>query len=183
MANAYNNPSLFWALRGGGGGTFGILTSATYRTHPIQPVSAVFLIANFSSRAITEEIMTDYIGLHSPLADRGWGGYSTLTKLGLQSFYISPTSSLVDANKTFTPLFNTILEKTNGTALNFTTTFPSFYNWYLQFIYNNTGQVGGRVEISSRLLSKELAEKNPQKVAKVMVSLIEEGKTDSVAWK
>lgn len=33
-ANACTNPDLFWALRGGGGGTFGIVTSATIRTFP-----------------------------------------------------------------------------------------------------------------------------------------------------
>lgn len=33
-ANACTNPDLFWALRGGGGGTFGIVTSVTLRTFP-----------------------------------------------------------------------------------------------------------------------------------------------------
>ncbi|KAM3520495.1 hypothetical protein MY4038_009400 [Beauveria bassiana] len=32
-ANDYQNQDLFWALRGGGGGTFGVVTSATLRTH------------------------------------------------------------------------------------------------------------------------------------------------------
>ncbi len=32
-ANAYNNPDLFWALKGGGGGTFGVATRLTLRTH------------------------------------------------------------------------------------------------------------------------------------------------------
>ncbi|EEB97762.1 hypothetical protein MPER_02850, partial [Moniliophthora perniciosa FA553] len=38
--NAYSNPDLFWALRGGGGGTFGVVTSVTYRTHELVPVAA-----------------------------------------------------------------------------------------------------------------------------------------------
>lgn len=33
-ANACTNPDLFWALRGGGGGTYGIVTSATLQTYP-----------------------------------------------------------------------------------------------------------------------------------------------------
>ena len=32
-ANEFQNPDLFWALRGGGGGTFGVVTRLTLRTH------------------------------------------------------------------------------------------------------------------------------------------------------
>lgn len=35
IANEARNPDLFWALRGGGGGTFGIVTKATLLAHPM----------------------------------------------------------------------------------------------------------------------------------------------------
>ncbi|KAK6811559.1 hypothetical protein RU639_012688 [Aspergillus parasiticus] len=38
VANAHQNQDLFWALRGGGGGTFGVVTRATIRTYPDVPV-------------------------------------------------------------------------------------------------------------------------------------------------
>lgn len=31
IANEYQNSDLFWALRGGGGSTFGVLLEATYK--------------------------------------------------------------------------------------------------------------------------------------------------------
>src|SRR5215472_5505593 len=34
-ANAASNPDLFWALKGGAGGTFGAVTRLTLRTHPL----------------------------------------------------------------------------------------------------------------------------------------------------
>ncbi|WOO40797.1 FAD-binding oxidoreductase [Rubellicoccus peritrichatus] len=34
-ANAFQHPDLFWALRGGGGSTYGIITRITYATHPL----------------------------------------------------------------------------------------------------------------------------------------------------
>jgi FAD/FMN-containing dehydrogenase len=35
IANAHTNPDLFWAIKGGGGGTFGIVTRLTLRTHEL----------------------------------------------------------------------------------------------------------------------------------------------------
>ena len=35
IANACTNPDLFWALKGGGGGSFGVVTRLTLRTHEL----------------------------------------------------------------------------------------------------------------------------------------------------
>jgi FAD/FMN-containing dehydrogenase len=35
IANAHTNPDLFWAIKGGGGGSFGVVTRMTLRTHEL----------------------------------------------------------------------------------------------------------------------------------------------------
>src|SRR5262249_5545232 len=35
IANACTNPELFWALKGGGGGNFGVITRVTLKTHEL----------------------------------------------------------------------------------------------------------------------------------------------------
>ncbi|KAI0045240.1 FAD-binding domain-containing protein [Auriscalpium vulgare] len=39
-ANAHSHPDLFWALRGGGAGSWGVIISVTLRTHPTFDVTA-----------------------------------------------------------------------------------------------------------------------------------------------
>ena len=43
VCNARQYPDLYWALRGGGGGNFGIVTRLMFRTHPVAPVATYAL--------------------------------------------------------------------------------------------------------------------------------------------
>ncbi|KAI6144190.1 hypothetical protein BKA82DRAFT_4175292, partial [Pisolithus tinctorius] len=55
--NNYQYSDLFWALRGGGGGTYGIVTSVTYRTYQQLPVVLYFMQANVTNATVMKELI------------------------------------------------------------------------------------------------------------------------------
>ena len=59
-ANACANPDLFWALKGGGGGSFGIVTRVTLRVHALPER---FGAVNFTVRATSDAAYRRLVGL------------------------------------------------------------------------------------------------------------------------
>jgi FAD/FMN-containing dehydrogenase len=74
-ANACQNADLFWALRGGGGGTFGVVTRVTLRTHALPSTFGIVTgdIAAKSDAAF-QELIARFLELYRDrLNDEHWG--------------------------------------------------------------------------------------------------------------
>jgi FAD/FMN-containing dehydrogenase len=75
VANACQNSDLFWALRGGGGGTFGVVTQVTLMTHP-APTFLGFVLGDLKAkddnafRELLERFLTFY---RENLRNEDWG--------------------------------------------------------------------------------------------------------------
>ncbi|KDR72544.1 hypothetical protein GALMADRAFT_213094 [Galerina marginata CBS 339.88] len=179
-ANAHQHPDLFWALRGGGGGTYGIVVSATYKTHPIFPVTMFALVANFTAPNIAQEVVTEFVKLHPAISDAGWGGYTGISNTNFQTLFVRPNTSEADANSTFSHLLGVAYNATGGSIQTATLTYPTFLDWYTTW-FSSVGQVGSRVEIASRLLPHSFASQNPATAAKIMLSIDGGVATNSVA--
>ena len=75
IANACQNQDLFWALRGGGGGTFGVVTRVTLMTHPLPETFGIArgtITAHDPEafRALVAEFLTFY---RDHLDNEHWG--------------------------------------------------------------------------------------------------------------
>lgn len=75
IANACSNPDLFWGLKGGGGGSLGVIARVTLKTHELPPLfGAVFAGVKASSDAafkrLIERFMTFY---RDSLFNPAWG--------------------------------------------------------------------------------------------------------------
>jgi len=71
VANACSHPDLFWALRGGGGGNFGIVTRLTLRVHPLPET---FGAVNLTVKATSDAAYRRLVGLTLDFASRALVG-------------------------------------------------------------------------------------------------------------
>lgn len=134
--NAYQNTDIFWALRGGGGPSFGVATSITYKTHPELPYTGAYYVGSANSTEAYIELLTAWSKYHNAISDAGWVGvwpffentlYLTFTSQGT-----SPPGSA--ANTTFEEFF-TASRKIPG--VNVSVALTAQYSTYYEFFYDN----------------------------------------------
>jgi len=156
IANAYRNEDLFWALRGGGGGTWGVVTSVTYKTHPSKPLSSANLSANSTNADSTQNILTEIIRLAPSLVERGYGGYFTIFAGQIQLGLLSPNVTAEETQATFLPLFELAASQPGLSVQNSTVVYQDFWGWYETLFVASWEAVGIPTEMSSWLLPQDI---------------------------
>ena len=157
-ANPYLNQDLFWALRGGGGGTWGIVTSVTYKTHPSTPFSAAIFLVNSTNADSTQNLLTEIIRLTPSLVEQGYGGYGSVSINQIQLIVLSPNVTAEQTNATFHPLFEFAISQPGLSVVNFTIPYQDFWSFYDPLFTTSNGLVGVPSEISSWLLPKDVVQ-------------------------
>jgi hypothetical protein len=83
-ADACSEPDLFWALRGGGGGNWGVVTNVEYKVHPQTPITRlkftfpdkplpIFPVTNENTKKLLRE-WTSFWVRNLPTAEIQWAG-------------------------------------------------------------------------------------------------------------
>jgi len=101
VADRCSNSDLFWALRGGGGGTFGVITHMIYKLHPKRPIVRFqFDLGDLAQNDADVSKFLKYWVETSPSLDSRWGG--SFSWFGLDLFFVG---NLVGANFSFLDAF------------------------------------------------------------------------------
>ena len=158
IVNPYQNEDLFWALRGGGGGTWGVVTSVTYKTHPSTPLSSAILLANSTNSNSTQNILTEIIRLTPSLVEQGYGGYGGIIAGQIALFFTSPNVTAEETQATFLPLFELTASQPGLSVENYTVVYQDFWSWYETLFVASGEVVGIPAEMSSWLLPKDIIE-------------------------
>jgi hypothetical protein len=166
LASPCSNLDLFQALRGGGPGTYGIVTSATVRTYPDTPIVGVVLLitpqeGNDDLETYLDAVTTWYQqtpailagGVQGYAAWVAWDGKSSLAPPSRMLEMISGAfnQTVEQVQSTMEPVMAQ-LSPFNSRGLNVTIQylpFPDYYS-YSTALQHNSMEIGGGILISSR---------------------------------
>jgi FAD/FMN-containing dehydrogenase len=109
-ASASQHPDLFWALRGGGGGTFGVVSAMTFRTYPMpQNLSAAIGSVRASSAEDYSQLVDALVRLFPDLVSQGWGEQARLGPDNvIELFMLAPDLTEADADAVWQPFLRWI---------------------------------------------------------------------------
>ncbi|KAF9053278.1 FAD-binding domain-containing protein [Panaeolus papilionaceus] len=149
VANACQNKDLFWALRGGGGGTFGVVLEASFKVLPRES----FRVANINWPPGEEnfsKVLDIYLRDAIKLANNGWGGYMTPDVGNL--ILTTPKVNMQTASQDVQDL----LALTTSFGGNSTISeIPSYLTWFQGWVQGTNGvqdSIGLPIAITSRMI-------------------------------
>ncbi|RYP38693.1 hypothetical protein DL768_010764 [Monosporascus sp. mg162] len=129
VANRCTNPDLFWALRGGGGGSFGVVLDSTHLVEPEGPLTAAILI--FQGTADEQRRFVGIMAENMPdWALEGWGGPSGTSYTAL----VNPYINVSQAETMLAPAIGHVRSLNGSVSLE---TYDSFFDFYAE-VMNGT---------------------------------------------
>jgi hypothetical protein len=167
--NECQDPDLFWAMRGGGGGNYAVLTSYKFQLHSAVPINVYSFQAHFPAPEgeldITEsKVHRDIIGSlaanQTLFAEHGIAGYNFMLPNHMVSLQVMPSRD-AETIKTVTSRWHDYL--TNYRGLNITEnayhSFEKFSEWH-KFTerpeISRNGPVGLGLIEAGRFIPKDL---------------------------
>jgi hypothetical protein len=186
-ANACRNSDLYYAIRGGGGGTYGVVISTTVKAYPSVPVLAQILIitplASSNTSALIDAI-TDVYSSYPSLNDAGFSGYGTWSinsatplfgnvTVGFVHTIAAMGANIDGAQAAAAPLLSK-LQKYNGTSLSVSASWMSFptYGDYYNALSGVQQPVGsGDLATSSRLFDGPSLTRNLTALKQMLTTL------------
>ncbi|KAL4940755.1 hypothetical protein BDV06DRAFT_213210 [Aspergillus oleicola] len=181
-ANRCQNQDIFFALRGGGGGTFGVITEMSTLAHPEKPtVVIVASFTNISSASALEWIPT-IVGNADKWASEGWGGYIQIGPLGKGASSFFMTTSMLNqtaAEASMKPV--TDFASSLGASATATIRSSDTYFEILDSLVSNEASLAlgreGPLAMSSRIIPQGtfLGAANQAELSSVLYDIVESG--------
>ncbi|KAL5356941.1 hypothetical protein BJX96DRAFT_187875 [Aspergillus floccosus] len=161
VINSFTDPEYFWAIRGGGGSAWGVITSVTYKTHPVPSSLLIGLVQlNASSADSYKHLVAESLKLLPDVTDAGYTGYGNM-KDGFAAIFLQPNGTVESFNETFAPFFNlTQLTGVSGTV----GAYPSSWADYMKTFLRDPN-IATNIQDSGRLLTADVLTKKSQMLA------------------
>ncbi|KAH6855037.1 hypothetical protein B0I37DRAFT_45861 [Chaetomium sp. MPI-CAGE-AT-0009] len=176
-ANECQNQDLFWAMRGGGGSTFGVMTSVTMKTFPspkLESATAIIVTPQIDDPRPIFDMVAYVLSQLPSMGDQGLSGYSYIFRQFANPFDGGNTTIgglifsgvLQDSSpEALRELWDPIFAHVSATWPDLFMTlyyqpksFPSFLGWYSENY--DTTSAGENTYLGSRLLDRDALTKN-----------------------
>ncbi|KAF5343462.1 hypothetical protein D9758_011849 [Tetrapyrgos nigripes] len=148
VANKIQNPDLFWALRGGGGGTFGVVLESTMLVEPqmkLQIASVNFTQTPENAQQFLKLIVDQTL----KWSNEGWGGHMRASGF----INVNPLLTLEQAKESVQPAVDFALSQ-NGTAV--VEELPSWQAFFSKYVVFVESAIGAPVILGTRLIPVDL---------------------------
>ncbi|HEY6455904.1 MAG TPA: FAD-binding oxidoreductase [Steroidobacteraceae bacterium] len=120
IANACINPDLFWALKGGGGGTFGVVSKLTVRTHALpEYFGGAYFKVKAPSEGAFRSLLRTFVSFYAEhLFNEHWGeqahvGSDNVLEISMDSNGLSQEQ----AQRVWQPFLDWVRKSPNGYSI------------------------------------------------------------------
>ncbi|XP_002961034.2 uncharacterized FAD-linked oxidoreductase ARB_02478 [Selaginella moellendorffii] len=179
VANACQNKDLFWALRGGGGGTFGVVVSVTHATHPaLKSLQFASYVVGANTSESFELVVTEFVKSNPGLSQDGWGGFFLIAKRALIVQYLLPDKNSSFAQSSFDPFLSEARGIAGVSVNGAMQSFSSYLKWHEAVQCSKSGcsfATGSSELLVSRLIPSSTFSDDPEELAQTLVGIWDEG--------
>ncbi|TVY15434.1 FAD-linked oxidoreductase, partial [Lachnellula arida] len=154
-ANECQNQDLWFALRGGGGSTFGVNFEMTTRANPKLTLQVAYINYYSPDPNSSAELLSLMIQSATTWAEQGWGGYLSpgAYSLEYQSLILmTPLLTNEEAIAAMTPLFDLANAPGNYVYSSGVNTVDSYYEMYNVYLAPGGEKLGLGTALGSRLI-------------------------------
>ncbi|RYP42179.1 hypothetical protein DL768_010387 [Monosporascus sp. mg162] len=151
VVNSCVDSDLFWALRGGGGGTFGVVLNSTHLVEDEAPLTVAVL--SFPATAENERPFVSLLAENLPSwALEGWGGPS-FTNL---SVLVNPFLDVAEAETMLEPIVSYVKDQGGNSEISLYPTYFDFYKNAINGTFAHAQPISTAVTASTRLIPESM---------------------------
>ncbi|OCK80494.1 FAD-binding domain-containing protein [Lepidopterella palustris CBS 459.81] len=167
LINECNDPDLFWAMRGGGGGTYAVLTRYKFQLHPMVPINVYTFeadilpssqVSDLTQSPVHRDIVTALARNQTTWSNNNVAGYNFILPTSLVSLQVLPSTN-ANRLKELTAQWHDFLSTYPGLniTVNSYITFPVFSQYALftqEPSFARNGPVGIGLAEAGRLIPR-----------------------------
>ncbi|TRM68276.1 hypothetical protein BD626DRAFT_481274 [Schizophyllum amplum] len=154
IANLCQNADLFWALRGGGGGTFGVVIEAAILASPRVPLQTVTVVVPAGNKDLSRQLWSVMVANGVQWAEQGWGANA----MSNVAVYVNPVLTKEEAAESMAP-FIEFGEKLTAAGVEgvkvVLAEVPSWGTFFAAFSTAHVAAVGNSLALASRLINRD----------------------------